>query len=296
MDEQRMQAYMALIEQLLSWPRGKEMVLLQAHTELLDAGLLDAIEQYAAYLESQGKDNAQWLQSFAAQLAQAMGLETSAPQGTEAARQFLLETLQLIIEKDFEPRQIYPLWAQQQTRFNPDLLAVLPSVAAQLFQGETEQRTFFARVFVYFGALIQQFPLGTRWLNLELGIAAYEQSLQVTTRDAMPVEWAGTMNNLATAYFDRIRGDRADNIEQAIAACQQAMTVRTQEAMPVDWALTMMNLATAYQKRIRGDRAQNIEDAIAAYEQSLQVMTQENLPVEWALTMTNLATAYTNLI
>jgi glutaminase len=93
--------------------------------------------------------------------------------------------------------------------------------------------------------------------------AAYEQFLQVRTREAMPVEWAQSMNNLATAYFQPHSGDRAQNIEDAIAAYEQALQVRTREAMPVEWAQSMNNLAIAYCDRIRGDRAQNIEDAIS---------------------------------
>ncbi|TVQ17614.1 MAG: hypothetical protein EA367_17210, partial [Leptolyngbya sp. DLM2.Bin15] len=189
MDEQRMQAYVALIGQLLNCPQGQEGELLQAHADLLDAGLIATIDQVAAYLESQKSGSAQWLRGFAAQLAEAIGLQQSAPQGTEAARQFFLETLQLITDKRGNSQQIYPLWARQQTCFDTDLLAVLPTVAAQLLQGETEQRTFIAAVLGEFGNLIQQFPLGIRWLNLELGIAAYEQSLQVRTREAMPVDW-----------------------------------------------------------------------------------------------------------
>ena len=71
------------------------------------------------------------------------------------------------------------------------------------------------------------------------------------------------MMNLANAYSDRIRGDRAENLEQAIAAYQQALEVMTRQAMPVEWAQAMMNLATAYYYRIRGDRAENLEQAIA---------------------------------
>ncbi|PZV13490.1 MAG: hypothetical protein DCF21_14085 [Leptolyngbya sp.] len=70
MDEQRMQAYVTLIEQLLNCPQGQERELLQAHLDLLDAGLLEAMEQVAAYLESQGSSNVQRLRGFAAQLAE----------------------------------------------------------------------------------------------------------------------------------------------------------------------------------------------------------------------------------
>ena len=296
MDEQRMQAYVGLIGQLLGCAQGEEGALLQANAGLVDAGLLAVMGQYADWLESQGNGNAQWLRGLASQLATAIGLKTTASQGAEAARQFLLETLQLIVDKQGDPQQIYLLWAPQQARFNADLLAVLPTVAAQLLQGDTERRTFIAAVLVDFGNLIKQFPLGTRWLNLELSIAAYEQALQVRTRQHLPVEWAQTMNNLAAAYSNRIRGDRAENIEDAIAAYEQSLQVRTRETMPVDWATSMMNLANVYQKRIRGDQAQNIEEAINAYEQSLQVMTRETMPVEWARTLMNLAAAYKNRI
>ncbi|MEB3356131.1 MAG: CHAT domain-containing tetratricopeptide repeat protein, partial [Synechococcales bacterium] len=107
-----------------------------------------------------------------------------------------------------------------------------------------------------------------------------QQSLTVRTQAAMPVEWATTMMNLATAYRNRIRGDKAQNIEDAIAAYQQSLTVRTQAAMPVEWATTMMNLANAYLNRIRGDKAQNIEDAIAAYQQSLTILTPATNPYD----------------
>ncbi|MCB0041377.1 MAG: CHAT domain-containing protein, partial [Caldilinea sp.] len=124
---------------------------------------------------------------------------------------------------------------------------------------------------------------------IEEAIAAYRQALEVMTRAAMPVEWAQAMMNLATAYSDRIRGDRAQNIEEAIAAYRQALEVMTRAAMPVEWATSMMNLATAYKNRIRGDRAQNIEEAIAAYRQALEILTPDSLPDDCRRTARSLA-------
>jgi hypothetical protein len=40
--------------------------------------------------------------------------------------------------------------------------------------------------------------------------------LSVLTRDAFPEKWAATQNNLATAYSNRIRGEKVENIERAI--------------------------------------------------------------------------------
>ena len=137
---------------------------------------------------------------------------------------------------------------------------------------------------------------GDRAENLEQAIAAYRQALEVRTRQALPVDWAAVMMNLANAYSDRIRGDRAENLEQAIAAYRQALEVQTRAAMPVEWAIVMLNLANAYKNRIRGDRAENIEQAIATYRQALEVRTRAAMPVEWAQTMTNLANAYSDRI
>ena len=78
----------------------------------------------------------------------------------------------------------------------------------------------------------------------------------------MPVDWAGTMTNLGIAYWNRIRGERAENLEEAIGCCRQALDVTTRQSMPVEWATTMINLGNAYRDRIRGERAENVEEAI----------------------------------
>ncbi|MEH1871120.1 CHAT domain-containing protein, partial [Nostoc sp.] len=132
--------------------------------------------------------------------------------------------------------------------------------------------------------------------NIENAIAAYTAALTVRTREALPVDWAATQNNLAATYTYRIKGDGADNIENAIAASAAALTVRTREALPVDWAATQNNLAAAYSKRIKGDRADNIENAIAAYTAALTVYKEEALPQEWAATKNNLGFAYRDRI
>ncbi|MGG6294923.1 CHAT domain-containing protein [Leptolyngbya sp. AN02str] len=291
-DEQRMQAYGALIEQLLNCPQGEETNILQSYPDLFDAGLLAVMEQVAVSLEEKGNGNAQWLRGFATRLAEAIGLETSTQQDREVARQFLRETLQLVSEKRGDSQQIYSIWSQQQERFNEELLAVLPGVATQLLQANPESLIFVSAVFGLFGNLIQNFPLGTRWLNLELSIAACEESLQMMTRETMPDLWAESMNNLAIAYYSRIRGDHSQNIEDAIVAYQQVLQVWTRETVPVEWATLMMNLAVAYSNRIQGDRAENLEQAIVGYKLALQVRTREAFPQDWGATQYNLGSAY----
>ena len=130
---------------------------------------------------------------------------------------------------------------------------------------------------------------GDRADNLERSIHAYEQALQVRTREDFPVDWAKTQNNLANALRQRIRGDRSDNLVRSIHACEQALQICTRENFPSQWATLQDNLANALSERILGDRADNLERSIHAYEQALQIYTREDLPVDWARVQQNLA-------
>ena len=123
-----------------------------------------------------------------------------------------------------------------------------------------------------------------------------QEALKVRTFEAFPVDWAGTQNNLANAYSDRIRGDEAENLERAIACLQEALKVYTFEAFPVNWAVTQNNLGFAYRARIRGDRAENLERAIAYYQQALKVRTFDASPKDWADVKDNLGLAYSDRI
>jgi CHAT domain-containing protein/tetratricopeptide (TPR) repeat protein len=291
MDDLRVQAYVELIEQLLGCAQGEEETLLQANALLVDAGLVGAMGQYADWLEIQGDSNAGWLRDFAGQLAQVLGLAEENPGGSSAgdARGFLIEIVQLIAQTQ-NPTQVHGFFRANLSRLDRALLAELPDVFEELIQQNDKNQI--AAIFVKLGNLIQHFTLGTRWLNLELGIAAYQLALQIRTREAFPEKWAETQNNLAASYCFRIRGERAENIEQAINAYQLALQIHTHKAFPEQWAMTQNNLATAYYARIQGERAENIEQAINAYQLALQVRTREAFPEKWAQTQNNLANAY----
>ncbi|MCA2683784.1 MAG: hypothetical protein IM504_21560 [Microcystis sp. M038S2] len=57
MDEQRTQAYINLIEQLLTCANGEEPNILQANQELIDPQFLQVMENYGTGLEQQGYNN-----------------------------------------------------------------------------------------------------------------------------------------------------------------------------------------------------------------------------------------------
>lgn len=76
MNEQRAQAYVNLIEQLLVCTNGEELNnILQANQELIDPEFLQVMENYATWLEEQGNNNdAALLRNMAQQLGQFLTL------------------------------------------------------------------------------------------------------------------------------------------------------------------------------------------------------------------------------
>ena len=231
MDDQKIQAYLKLINQLLQCPNGQESEILQVHQELLGQGLIEVMVQVAEQLQSAGnKSNAGWLQNLAMQLANAMNLtlnpEEQSEKSFQEGVQFFLRVIQCLHDNNLEREPLYKFLAANPTCLNASLERVIPAVTSNLLAiNSKEQHRHIAIVIGTFGIFIQQFPLGPRAINLELAIASYQQSLQVLSREAMPVEWAQAMMNLANAYYSRIRGDRAQNIEDAIDTHQQSLQV-----------------------------------------------------------------------
>ncbi|MEB3278849.1 MAG: CHAT domain-containing protein [Lyngbya sp.] len=295
MDENRVQAYVKLIEALLNCDSGEETEILQANCELVDGGLVDVMQQVAEQMAAEGYSNASWLRNMASELAQMLGIRTSTT--PQEYLQFLMEVLQATAKSQGDKKVVYPLLQANLDKLDDGLTQILQAWATQtLSKVEPQQAQSIAAVLVTFGNLIAQFPLGNKASNIEKAIALYENVLGVYTRDAFPVEWATTHNNLAAAYNNRIRGEKAENLEWAIELYQEALQVRTREAFPVEWATTHNNLAAAYSNRIRGEKAENLEKAIELYQEALKVRTHDAFPEDWATTHNNLANAYRNRI
>ncbi|NES19741.1 MAG: tetratricopeptide repeat protein [Symploca sp. SIO3E6] len=294
MDENRLQAYEELIKFLLDSPIGEEDQVLQANSELVDAGLVQMMALVAEHLATEGSQNAAWLSNYAVKIAYSLGIVAATP---EEYKQFVLEVLLAIVDSDDNPQVIYPLLQANLDKLDDGLTQILQVWATQtLAEVEPAEAQSIAYYLVTFGNLVGQFTLGNRASNLETAIASYKNTLQIYTREAFPEQWAAIQNNLATAYTNRIRGEKAENLENSIASCHNALEIRTREAFPVDWAMTQHNLATAYLCRILGEKADNLEAAIASYKNALQIYTREAFPVDWAGTQNNLALAYTDRI
>jgi len=80
MNEQRTQAYLNLINQLLSCNNGDEPRILPKNQELLARGLVEVMVAVAQQYGNAGRENeARWLLNMAQQLAEALGLFDSEP-------------------------------------------------------------------------------------------------------------------------------------------------------------------------------------------------------------------------
>jgi len=305
MDENRIQAYLNLIQQLLNCPSGEEPEILQANSELVDLEFLQVCEAVAAQLAESGNENeADFLRNIASQLGEFLGFTSAA--GNEVDNNSLddyLRFLQLLLQTELEnfggdARHIYGVLQANLDKLNLNFIPVLQETMARILGGinDPEEAEGFAALIGNIAIKISDFPRGRRADNLEIAIAAYEIVLSVHTFETNPEKWAQTQNNLAVAYCDRIRGERADNLEMAIAFYTAALEVYTREAFPEYWAGTQNNLANAYRNRIRGERADNLEKAIAFYTAALEVYTREAFPENWAMTQNNLANAIANYL
>ena len=213
MDEQRLAAYLELIQALLECPSGANDIL-NAHRELVDADFVQIVEALAENMVAEGNSNAAWLQNLAAHLANSVG-NTATPQEYFS---FLIEVLQATQDSRGNRQVIYPILGQNFDKLDLNFAQILQASAIFKFKEVTsEEAVSIAGDIFNFGNLIQQFPLGRRAWNLEIGIACYTAVLEVYKRENYPEDWAMTQNNLGNAYGDRIAGVRAGNIELAIA-------------------------------------------------------------------------------
>ena len=267
MNEQRLQAYYQLVQQLLSCPHGQEAAILQANRELLDVDFLQVVVEVAATFTQQGEENtANRLLGLASQLSEELDIalngntpepETPLNQANfDTYLQFLLEVLQATAKSEGNPQVVYPLLAANTDKLNLTFVKLLQLRATKkLEEAEPDAKQFLAGVIGNFSNLIQQFPLGNKPDNVEIAITGYEIVSTVFTRETSPEQWGNLQNNLGNAYSDRIRGDKADNLENAIAAYEQALEVSTRTDFPVENAQTLFNLGILYQESQQFDLA-----------------------------------------
>ena len=299
MNEARREAYQNLIQWLLNCPNGEENQILQANSELVDAGLVQVMLERANDLRTYNNlDDANSLMTLAGHLLGSYGNTIAEKASPATYLKFLIEVLQATLKRKGDPNVIYLLLRDNLNLVNDNLAVVLGNWAKATLPNLDSQdiRISIIEVIGNFSNAIRDFSLGSRASNLEIAIAGYEVVLTVFTCQEYAEDWATTQNNLGAAYSNRIKGEKADNLEMAIAAYKASLSVYTREAFPRDWAMTQNNLGTAYGERIREEQAQNLELAIAAFWASLEIRTRDAFPIDWAMTKNNLGNAYRDRI
>ncbi|MEY3868941.1 MAG: hypothetical protein RLZZ338_2832 [Cyanobacteriota bacterium] len=298
MDENRAQAYLQLINALLTCPNGEKPKILEANSELLDSGFLQICEVVAEKLAEEGQENqAHYLRNFASQIWEFWEIndegESDNFEGNNQQKysNFIRQLLQAEQDSKSDVVVIYPMLARRQYLLNDRFAEILQQVAQNLIADENPENI--ESIIAVIGNLsihISNFLLGNTANNIEIAIAGYQ--IVLSNRESGSEDWARTQNNLGNAYWKRIRGDEAENIENAIKCYTAALEIYTRDGFPKNWATTQNNLAIAYYRRIKGDQAENIENAIASYNAALAVYTREAFPQDWAGTQNNLGTAY----
>lgn len=304
MNEERLQAYMQLIDALLKCPSGQEQDILNANRDSVDPGLAQTMVNVAEDLAQSGnQDAANFLRNAANRLHETRGLSMNVTKASssrvtqlispEEYRHFLLELLQTTLDSGGDQQVVYPLLQANLHKLDDACAHNLRNWATARLQEEDPERAKAISVALSFlGSLMLEFSLGNRASNLEIALTSSEVAATVFQRESFPEIWARNELNLGNIYRNRVRGDRADNLEKAITAYRSALQVYTQERFPEEWAMTQNDLANAYCDRIKDNRAKNLEKAINSYEAALQVLIDDTSPERAALTQYNLAVTY----
>ncbi|NJO64478.1 MAG: tetratricopeptide repeat protein, partial [Richelia sp. RM2_1_2] len=296
MVEERIQAYVDLILELLDCSSGEEAQILEKNVELVDFGLVDAMMKMAANMAQEGNTNADWLKSLATQLDKK--LNNSSSIDTKEYKNFFIQILQATADSNGNVRVMYPLLQANLDKLDMNFANVLKfwgTVTLQAAQPEAAQNG--AADIYNFSNLVQKFPLGNRADNMEIAITGYLVVATVYTRTDFPEQWADTQNDLGNAYSTRIRGERAENLEAAIQCYQAALEERQHDRFPQQWAGIQKNLGNAYSTRIRGERAENLETAIQCFQAVLEEEQQRNsFHEQWVDTQNDLGNAYRNRV
>jgi CHAT domain-containing protein len=321
MDEARLQAYVNLIEQLLTCANDEERTnTLQANQELIDPEFLQEMENYAVGLEEQGNNNpAAWLRNIAQQLGQYLNPQANP---TQPSNQLSQAVYVLLYNAGTDNEGIHTISHQERhtillfesladaTNFAQKLreqkLAV-PSVETM----ETEKIISFCQEARYNWEIVPEGANRTpphesvKTLgigdNLTIATANTSQDYFNFLMEVLRKVWDDPNPNL----IDPFLAQNLDKLDEGLAivfhdwARQALIKATTEQSYYITRdAFNLSNLIREFRpSNITLEQENAIKQiAIEGYEIALLYLTFDAFPIEWARTKQTIAHIYLNEI
>lgn len=309
MNGQQISQYSNLITQVIKCPAGQERDILREYKALLNADLIDIVDQMLVSFQQQGlEQEAKKLAAVSTWLVKEVSSQARASekfaQDQPKIERLLAEIFELIVQRGNVANPdvaelVYHRVAASGIALDESLLAVLPTAVSSIISGLTEEKRLKTILATgVFGQIMHVYPYGgpdSGVIASKLAAIPIEEAVRFVPQQSMPLVWAHLMMTLATVYLYRLDGDRAKTLEQTISIYKQCLEVVPRTVNAELWGMIMMNLGIAYSQQTK-DKAQNIEAAIAAYRLALEVIIQDQNPAAWATLTMNLGIVYAQRI
>ena len=142
MNQQRLKAYLNLIQGLLSCPRGEEWILLRQNEKLVNTELVEIMEEVASHLAAEGDIKAaKYLHNWAGKLHHILTESVPIPQNNKDKTQAYIELIQALL--DCPEGSEAKVLADHQELIGPELVRVMKQVANQIAaEGNEETANF----------------------------------------------------------------------------------------------------------------------------------------------------------
>ncbi|MDJ0688435.1 MAG: hypothetical protein QNJ41_07990 [Xenococcaceae cyanobacterium MO_188.B32] len=142
MNQQRLKAYLDLIQGLLSCPRGEEWILLRQNENLVNLELVEVMEEVASHLATEGDIKAaKYLHNWAGKLHHILTESVPIPQNNKDKTQAYVELIQALLNCPEGSES--EILAAHQELIGPELVRVMKQVASQIAaEGNEETANF----------------------------------------------------------------------------------------------------------------------------------------------------------
>lgn len=142
MNQQRLRAYLDVIQGLLSCPRGEEWILLRQYQELVNPELVEVMEQVANHLTAEGDIKAaKYLHNWAGKLHHILTDTVPLPQEQKDKTQAYVELIQALLSCPEGAES--EILAAHQDLIGPQLVKIMKQVASKMAaEGDQETASF----------------------------------------------------------------------------------------------------------------------------------------------------------